>query len=89
MIGTMRWWAAAFIAVIVTSTLVGRPIGLEIGGVGIQTYDVIIVGVLFIGLLSTVGKPSVLLFVPFIVVLGIEWDSRGRRTKRCGRTAST
>ncbi|MFF8189224.1 O-antigen ligase family protein [Microbacterium sp. NPDC016588] len=71
MIGTMRWWSAAFIAVIVTTTLVGRPIGLEVGAVSVQTYDVIILGVLFVGLLSAGGKPGLLLFAPFLVVLAI------------------
>ncbi len=77
MLGTLRWWSTALIAVIIATTLVPRPIGVEIAGVPLQTYDVVIVGVFVIGFVVS-RRPNFALFLPFLVLLVLgaifEWE---------------
>jgi hypothetical protein len=78
MLGTLRWWATALIAVIIALTLVPRSLGVELGGVTLQTYDLAILAVLIIGFIASSGRPNFLLFLPFIALLLIgaafEWE---------------
>ncbi|MCC4248612.1 MULTISPECIES: O-antigen ligase family protein [Microbacterium] len=78
MLSTLRWWATALIAVVIATTLVPRSLGIELGGVSLQTYDAIILAVLVIGFVASSGRPNFLLFLPFITLLLIgaafEWE---------------
>jgi len=69
MIATVRWWATAFFTLIMIVTLLGRGTGLILGEVEVQTYDLVVLGVFFLGLLMSTRRPNFLLFLPFLLVL--------------------
>ncbi len=78
MSSTLRWWATALITTIVSITLVPRSLGIELGPLSLNTYDVVILGALLIASLATKHRPTLLLFAPLIAFLLIgalfQWE---------------